>query len=451
MLERLSVRDFALIDSAEVEFDGGLVLFTGETGAGKSLIVGALGFLFGGRGDSALIREGAEECSVSATLGVSGNAEAMKWLADHDIPSEGGEIFLRRGLRTNGRSYAYIQNHAVSRADLAEFTALVADIHGQHEHQSLLNSELHLLVLDSYAELGQAREEYRIAYEAWTAQVREYRRRLAEAERREREQEFLAFTVKEIQAAKIKLNEDDELMQEEKILSQHEKLFASVNEAATALSARSADQQSVMDSLRKAQNGLDSAAEIDGKLKELAGRLDGAYIEIEDIAQGVSLYREGLRFDPGRLEEIESRLAELRRLKKKYGPTLADVLARLRSDSEAIEEFSSWTDEKPRLEREIARLKARAIELAEALSVRRKEAGLHFSKNIEAILTKLGMPHAQLPVSVNPAKNESGKLMLSPSGMDRVEFTIAPNVGEGSETPSPGSPLEGNSQGSRWR
>jgi len=430
MLERLSVRDFALIDSAEVEFDGGLVLFTGETGAGKSLIVGALGFLFGGRGDSALIREGAEECSVSATLGVSRNAEAMKWLTDHDIPSEGGEVLLRRGLRVNGRSYAYIQSHAVSRADLAEFTALVADIHGQHEHQSLLNSDMHLRLLDSYADLGPAREEYRTAYEAWTAMIREYRKRMAEAERREREQEFLAFTVKEIQAAKIKLSEDDELMQEEKILSQHEKLFASVNDAASGLSARGADQQSAMDSLRKAQNSLDSAAEIDGKLKELAARLDGAYIEIEDIAQGVSLYREGLRFDPGRLEEIESRLAELRRLKKKYGPTLAEVLARLQRDADAIEEFSSWTDEKPRLEREIAGLKARAIELAEALSARRKEAALHFSKNIEAILAKLGMPQAQLPVSVSPAMNEAGKLMLSPSGMDRVEFIIAPNVGE---------------------
>ncbi len=430
MLERLSVRDFALIDSAEVEFDGGLVLFTGETGAGKSLIVGALGFLFGGRGDSALIREGAEECSVSATLGVSRNAEAMKWLTDHDIPSEGGEVLLRRGLRVNGRSYAYIQSHAVSRADLAEFTALVADIHGQHEHQSLLNSDMHLRLLDSYADLGPAREEYRTAYEAWTAMIREYRKRMAEAERREREQEFLAFTVKEIQAAKIKLSEDDELMQEEKILSQHEKLFASVNDAASGLSARGADQQSAMDSLRKAQNSLDSAAEIDGKLKELAARLDGAYIEIEDIAQGVSLYREGLRFDPGRLEEIESRLAELRRLKKKYGPTLAEVLARLQRDADAIEEFSSWTDEKPRLEREIASLKARAIELAEALSARRKEAALHFSKNIEAILAKLGMPQAQLPVSVSPAMNEAGKLMLSLSGMDRVEFIIAPNVGE---------------------
>ena len=430
MLERLSVRDFALIDSAEVEFDGGLVLFTGETGAGKSLIVGALGFLFGGRGDSALIREGAEECSVSATLGVSINAEAMKWLAGHDIPSECGEVLLRRGLRANGRSYAYIQNQAVSRADLAEFTALVADIHGQHEHQSLLDPDSHLVLLDSYADLGPAREEYRTAYEAWTARVREYRKRLAEAERREREQEFLAFTVKEIQAAKIKLNEDDELMQEEKILSQHEKLFASVNDAASGLSARGADQQCATDSLRKARNSLHMAAEIDGKLKELAARLDGAYIEIEDIAQGVSVYREGLRFDPGRLEEIESRLAELRRLKKKYGPALADVLARAQRDAEAIEEFSSWTDEKPRLEREISSLKARAIELAEALSVRRKEAALHFSNSIEAILKKLGMPHAQLPVSVNPAVNESGKLMLSPSGMDRIEFIIAPNVGE---------------------
>jgi len=430
MLERLSVRDFALIDSAEVEFDGGLVLFTGETGAGKSLIVGALGFLFGGRGDSAAIREGAEECSVSATLGVSGNAAAIKWLADHDIPGEGGEVLLRRGLRANGRSYAYIQNRAVSRADLAEFTALVADIHGQHEHQSLLDPGSHLILLDSFAELGPAREEYFAAYESWTARVREYRKRLAEAERREREQEFLAFAVKEIQAAKIKPNEDDELMGEEKILSQHEKLFAAASEASSALSARGADQSGVLDGLRKARNSLGTAAEIDARLKELSARLDEAFIEVEDIAQGASLYCEGLRFDPGRLEDIESRLAELRRLKKKYGPSLADVLARAHRDAAAIEEFSSWTDDKPRLEREIASLKARAIELAEALSARRKDAALKFSGCIEAILSKLGMPHARLPILIQSAMNEAGKLMLSPDGMDRLEFMIAPNLGE---------------------
>jgi DNA repair protein RecN (Recombination protein N) len=430
MLERLSVRDFALIDAAEVEFDGGLVLFTGETGAGKSLIVGALGFLFGGRGDSTAIREGAEECSVSATLGVSGNATAMKWLASHDMPDEGGEVLLRRGLRLNGRSYAYIQNRAVSRADLAEFTALVADIHGQHEHQSLLDPESHLLLLDSYADLGPVREDYRNAYESWTERVREYRKKLAEAERREREQEFLAFAVKEIQAAKIKPNEDEELMREEKILSQHEKLFTAVSEASSGLSSRGADQQGALDSLRKARNSLGAAADIDAKLKELSARLDGAFIEVEDIAQGVALYCEGLRFDPGRLEDIESRLAELRRLKKKYGPSLDDVMARLRSDAAAIEAFSSWGEEKPRLEREIAGLKAKAVELAEALSARRKAAALAFSKNIEAILTKLGMPHAQLPISVQPAMSEAGRLMLSSSGMDRVEFIIAPNVGE---------------------
>lgn len=434
MLERLSVRDFALIDSAEVELSDGLVLFTGETGAGKSLIVGALGFLFGGRGDSTAIREGAEECSVSATLGVSRNAAAMKWLADHDIPGEGGEAILRRGLRANGRSYAYIQNRAVSRADLAEFTALVADIHGQHEHQSLLDPERHLTLLDSYADLGPAREEYRAAYESWATRVGEYRKRLSEAERHGREQEFLSFTVKEILAAKLKPREDDELTQEEKILSQHEKLFAAASDASSGLSARGADRQGAMENLRRARNSLASAAEIDGKLRELSARLDGAYIEIEDIAQGVGLYCEGLRFDPGRLEDIESRLAELRRLKKKYGPSLEEVMARAQRDAAAIEEFSSWTEEKPRLEREIAGLKARAIELAEALSASRKKAALLFSRNIEEILTKLGMPHAQLPISVQPAMNEAGKLMLSPSGMDRVEFIIAPNIGE---TPKP--------------
>ena len=204
MLEHLSVRDFALIDAAEVEFSDGLVLFTGETGAGKSLIVGAIGFLFGGRADSGVIREGSDECRVSAILDIAQNRAALAWLREHDIPEEEGTLNLRRGLRNNGRSYAYIQNLAVSRADLAEFTSLIADIHGQHEHQTLLDKESHLVFLDSFAGLEPEKESYRTSYETWTTKLREYKRRLAEAERREREQDILSFTLKEIQAAKIK-------------------------------------------------------------------------------------------------------------------------------------------------------------------------------------------------------------------------------------------------------
>lgn len=431
MLEHLSVRDFALIDEAEVDFPEGLVLFTGETGAGKSLIVGALGFLFGGRGDSGLIREGSEECRVSAILDVGGNPAALAWLAEHDIPDEGGSLTLRRGLKSGGRSYAYIQNIAVSRSDLAAFTSLIADIHGQHEHQSLLDRDSHLAFLDSFAGLEEDNASYKAGYEAWAARLREYRRRLAEAEKREREQDILAFSVGEIHGAKIKPNEDEELMREERLLSQHEKLFAAVRNAVDALMhIRQGESEGAVGSLKKARTGMDAAKEIDPGLSEFSARLENAYFEVEDIAESVSAYSEGLKFDPERLEAIEDRLAELKRLKKKYGPSLADVLARGVKDAAAMEAFSSWKEDRIELEREIAELKKTVLAKAEELSRKRANAAKGFSLQVETILSKLGMSHARLPVAISPLKSETGKLLLSPRGMDDVEFLIAPNLGE---------------------
>lgn len=431
MLEHLSVRDFALIDEAEVDFSRGLILFTGETGAGKSLVVGALGFLFGGRGDVGLIREGAEECTVSASLNVAENAAAAAWLQERDIPEEEGAVVLRRGLRDNGRSYAYIQNRAVSRSDMADFTALIADIHGQHEHQALLNRESHIDALDDFAELRAEREDYRIAYEAWTDSLKKYRERLAEAERRQREEDFLKYVAGEIEAAKIKTGEDEELIREERILSQHEKLFDAVKTAAEAFSLREGTSgEGALGALRRARQGLDAAREIDPELSELSERLENAYLDIEDAAESLSAYMEKLRFDPQRLESIENRLAELRRLKKKYGPSLDDVIARGEKDRAALLAFSSWEQEKSDMEKAIAALKKNVVDKADSLSRKRKAAALDFSARVETILANLGMAAARLPFAISTLRNPEGKLLLSPKGMDSVEFLIAPNIGE---------------------
>lgn len=430
MLEHLSVRDFALIDKAEVDFSGDLVLFTGETGAGKSLIVGAIGFLFGGRADSGVIREGSDECVVSALIGIEANKAAKEWLKTHDIPEEEGVVALRRGLKTNGRSYAYIQNRAVSRSDLAGFTSLIADIHGQHEHQSLLGKESHLAFLDSFAELEPERESYAASYAAWNLQLREYRQKLADAERKEKERDFLQFAVNEIKTAKIKPGEDEDLAREEKMLSQHEKLFDAVKTAVENLALRDNEATGAIAALRKAKGGLDTAKEIDPSLAELATRLESAYFEIEDIEQSVAVYQEGLKYDPGRLEEIESRIAELKRLKKKYGPSLEDVILRRQRDEAALDSFSNWQEERLKREKAIVALKKEALEKAERLSGKRKVAALEFSAKVEAILTRLGMTHARLPVSIEPMRSENGKTVMTPMGIDDIEFLIAPNLGE---------------------
>jgi DNA repair protein RecN (Recombination protein N) len=434
MLERLSVRDFALIDEAEVEFSSGLVIFTGETGAGKSLIVGAIGFLFGDRGDTSIIREGAEECLVSGIVDIRAIEPAQKWLAERDLSDEDGIVVLRRGLRRQGRAYAYIQNRAVSRSDLAEFCSFLADIHGQHEHQGLLNRNSHLGILDGFGELDSERESYRSLYEEWVQKLKEYRQKVAQAEGREREKDILEFTASEIRTAKLRPNEDEELEAEERRLSQYEKLFSAINTAAENLGPGLTESMgNGIAALRRAAAALGQATEIDENLKEYLQRLQTSLIDIEDIGESLSIYREGLRFDPRRLEAIESRLAEIKRLKKKYGPRLEDVMARGDSALAAVQAFESWDENKKALEAEIAKCQKRALAQAELLSTKRSKISSVFSYKVESVLSKLGMPRAKLPLALKPLQSASGKLVLSPSGKDEVEMLIAPNPGESSK------------------
>lgn len=431
MLERLSVRDFALIDQAEVDFSSGLVIFTGETGAGKSLIVGAIGFLFGGRGDASIIREGADECLVSGIVDIRSVAPAKQWLLERDLSEEDECVVLRRGLRRQGRAYAYIQNKAVSRTDLAEFCSFLADIHGQHEHQGLLNRSSHLGLLDGFGDLESEREAYRLFYEDWVFKLKNYRLKMAEAAGRDREKDILEYTASEIGAAKLKPNEDEELEAEERRLSGYEKLFEAVNAAADGLSSGMSETVGGgITALKRASTALGQAAEIDENLKEHLLRLQTSLIDIEDIGQSLAVYREGLRFDPRRLEAIESRLAEIKRLKKKYGPRLEDVISRGNSAAASVQAFDSWDEDKKTLEAEIATSQKKALAQAELLSAKRTAISSEFSYKVESILGKLGMPRAKLPMVIRSLRSESGKLVLSSSGKDELEILIAPNPGE---------------------
>jgi len=430
MLEHVSVRDFALIEKAEFDLSSGFVVFTGETGAGKSLIVGALGFMFGERSDTDTIRAGAEECAVSAIFNVKDNEKALSWLGAHDLPAEEGRVTLRRGLKRSGRSYAYIQASAVTRSDLEGFTCLLADIHGQHEHQSLLDEARHLEYLDGFAALESAKKDYRASYEAWIALAREYRKKSHEAQRRESEEEFISFAVKEINSAKIKKDEDDELAKEELVLSHHEKLFAALKTALEGLIGDGVTGEAAVQMLKRSSMEIQTAKDIDAGLTELAARLESAYIEVEDVASSLALRLETLRFDPIRLEEVLARQAELRRIKKKYGPSLDDVIERGRRDAALLDSFDGWEDEKLRLEEELTRLKSEVLAGAETLSARRGAACPILSRKVEAILSKLGMQSAAFDVQVQTQKNEGGKIVLGPDGKDDVVFLIAPNLGE---------------------
>jgi len=429
MLEQLSVRNFAIIEQIDLELSTGMTVFSGETGAGKSLIVDALGFLLGARADSSIIREGATECTVSGVFSVSNTQEIVDWLRGREIEWSLEEaILLRRTMKQNGRSLAWIQDRQVSRAELVEFTQYLVDIHGQHEHQRLIDPSTHIDMLDAYAALGQELQSYGSAYAEWRKALQEYQDLLDQKSKRSREADYLEFVTKEIAAVKPKPNEDELLEAEEKILSQHEKLFGAISEANALLGG--GEGSDVLHALRRIRVDIENARAIDSRLGALSERLSAAYYELEDISETIHEYQASLRFDPARLEHIEQRLAELQKLKRKYGPQLSDVFNRYEEARATLETLAHADENVAELEQKVKILRERVFGAAFHLSERRLAAAISMSSSIEEIIRKLGMPDAHVHLRVSRAKDETGAYRATVRGIDEVEFYIAPNPGE---------------------
>jgi len=432
VLEELTVRDFALIERLSVSFTGGLNLLTGETGAGKSLLVGAIGFLLGAKADTGVIRTGAEESLVTGVIDISHNAAAQEWLRSRGLEPEDGKVLIRRGIKSNGRGSAYIQNQSALRSDLAELTSLLVDLHGQHEHQSLLQPENHRKLLDGYAKIEAEVDSFRERFTALAAERRAYESALASEAQRGREIEFLRFAVDEISKAKLRVGEEEELEAEERLLSQHEKLFASVEAAHGALSGSSSgdEGEGALATLRRLRSGLESAQAIDPAISDLARRSDDAFYELEDVADSLRHYLGALSFSPDRLEEVESRLADISKLKKKYGSTIEEILGRLEEDRGKLSRLETWEEDKGEIERRIASMEAEVLASALAISEKRKAAAAGLQAKVEAIVRSLGMPNAKFMVRVGRKDTDGGKPVVGPCGVDEVEFLIAPNLGE---------------------
>jgi len=270
MLEELHVHNYAIIDTLQVRFTKGLNLLTGETGAGKSILIGALGLLLGDKTDTSIVRSGAEETTVSGVVAVSENAEAREWLAARGIAAEDGTVILRRILRSNGRGSLFVQSTPVTRADLHDFSSLLFDVHGQHEHQSLLDLETHRRLADRFGGTEGLAEEFHALY-AGLVSLRERLSKLVSDEReRLRRIDLLSFAVDEIKSLAPKPGEEEELEKERGILVHHEKLFTLLEEV-HAQSAEAAG--GVLATLRRMRHAMEEIAGIDPSLSKLSHQL----------------------------------------------------------------------------------------------------------------------------------------------------------------------------------
>ena len=417
MLEHLEIRNFALIENLSVDFSEGFNVITGETGSGKSIILGALGLLMGERSDTGAIRTGTDGILVDAVVSVPDNHEIIPWLKERGVEPEDGVLYIRRSVRANGaRSLIHVQNQLFSRQDLCVLADSLIDMHGQSEHQSLLIPDRQRRILDSYSQNGALLDKCSEAFGRIVelkARREELSRQLEEGRRQE---DYLRFALEEIENADIKPGEDEELKDRIKVLGQFESIFENVNAGTERL-------KEIRSGIYDAVSSVAKASKVDDNLSEFTARLESAKIEIEDIASGLRDYLTSVDYSEDAVNAMQDRLASLQKLKRKYGPLLSDVEAFARKARETLDITENFEEHLQQCDRDLAKAQGEYDSIAEKLTNSRKKRALVLEKDIEAVLRTLGMPNAVFGIDVSESKP-------SVHGRDHISFEISANPGE---------------------
>lgn len=436
MLEDLSIKDFAIIESEHIEFSNGFTVLSGETGAGKSILIGAMSFLLGGKADVNQIRSGAHEAQVSGTFYLDSKENqnpALEWLNDHGIETENNRILLRRYIRDNGRAGAWIGSTPVNRTDLAEFSAFLVDIHGQHEHQSLMRVPEHRKFLDARAGILPEVSAFTALY----MELVEKRRLLAQLDSsdadRTRKIDMYNFAVKEIEDAKLKPEEDIQLEEEENRLSSYEKLFAGVDSIRNMLDG---GDESVVSLLKKIRRESQNISILDKTLSSLDTRIESAFYELNDISEEFASYANKLVYDPSHLQEVQDRLSLIYSLKKKYASSqsapLKEVFDYYENAQKSLEQLGAGSENREELMKSVSELEKKVYLAGKNLSEKRRATGDKLASEVESLLKNLGMNGTRFAVSITAKPGDQIEQKCGPYGFDNIEFLISAN---------PGSPL----------
>ena len=408
MIRYLSVSNLAVIDQLELEFAPGLNVLTGETGAGKSILVGAVGLLVGGRASADLVRTGEDAAAVQAVF---------------ERP-DGAEVIVRREVSAQGRSRAFVDGALVTSTALRDATGWLVDLHGQHEHQVLLDPAAHLDLLDEFAGLAGERDGVARAFQAWQ-QIRDERARLAASEEQKTSRaEFLAFQLAEIDKAAPRAGEDEELAATRQVLANADRLQRLCGDAYATLYE---GDEAALPALGQVWKKLGELAALDAKFLPYIEARDVVKSQLEDLAFFLRSYSQNIDASPARLQEIEDRLAVLERLKKKHGPTLAQVTARRAELRRELHDIEHATERAAELDAAVTAAAATYAGIAGALSTRRRGAAQEFARAIEKALADLAMPKTRCQVRFADGRGEAG---WSERGVDEAEFYISPNPGE---------------------
>ena len=431
MLQKLLIKNYALIDELRVEFGPGLNIITGETGAGKSIIIGALGLLLGERAQSDAVRQGESKAVVEGFFILP---EPVKTAVAEFAEIEGSEIIIRREVSASGRSRAFINDSPVTGQILTQIGNYMADLHGQHQHQALLNTDTHLSYLDSFGVDKDLLGKLHGSYRKFRSMENQYKQLVERKQTARQKQELLEFQVKQITETNPLPGEEDALEQEEKILSNAEKITGTAGHIYSMLYEQ---DDAVSERLSKAVSLLGTLAGIDERLETLRGECDSARILVEEISSSIQDYAAGVEFDPQRLQQVRERLGLFTLLKKKYGPTIEEVLKYCEASKNELMEIDTVEEELVSLQKEMASELACLKELCLDVSDQRKNTAALLEKQIESALYELGLLKASFSVHLSQRESESGPLFVDSqgydvhqNGIDRGEFFISLNRGE---------------------
>jgi DNA repair protein RecN (Recombination protein N) len=447
MLTFLKIKNIALIDEIGLEFAAGLNLLTGETGSGKSIIVDSLGALTGERVSSDLIKEGADEAQIEGLFNFPLTKSARRIFDESSIELDGSEtidLIVRRELSVSGKNRIFINNQLVTQNFLKKIGAFLVDIFGQGEQATLFNPATHLEMLDEYAGSRSLRETISEKYRAMSEIRREIEDLQADEAQKLQLLDILQFQVEEIRRADLQAGEDETLEEEKRRLNNIEKLTALSGDAYALLYENG---ESSLTTLEKAARKIEELTEYEASFREYAEGLQTAKAVLEDLAFSVRTFRGSLEFSPERLEEIENRLAEISRLKRKYGGAIETILAHFQESEERLKNIETAELREKELQRELEKARADYVQIARELHEKREKAARKFEKEVEANLKMVALEKARFEVRISSVSTGSGSdcpetlattsgteksadKSFTAKGFDSIEFYFSANPGE---------------------
>ncbi len=425
MLKELHIRNFALIDRLDIDFESGFSVITGETGAGKSIVLGAIGLLMGQRADTKAIKTGEQKCSIEAHFNLSAY-DMQEWFDGNEIDFDADDCIIRRELTASGKSRGFINDTPATVHQMKELGEMLMDVHSQHQNLLLQKEDFQLNTVDIIANNTKERDEYVKAFRELHAAEKTLAELKASISSNQKNEEFMRFQLDELTAANLVDGEQEELEQEQESASHTEDIKSALYEADTLLNG---DNNDIISNLKQVCSSIDSITSVFPQVNELSERLESAYIEIKDIASDISNALDDVEFDPARLEYINSRLDTFYSLEKKYQKdSIAELIEERDRLQQAIDAIDNSDEELKEQTAKVAALQKKAQQLADVLTKTRTKAAKTVEEEIHKRLTALGMPNVQFAVELTTNKaNDSTH--LTKDGQDKIAFMFSANTG----------------------